>query len=234
MVDDLPGPARRFFRFAIRPGTPLRVVAEVSMSGELSLGRREKPNYLPMRAEQVLAVPYGFVWKVRAGNGVWIAGSDCAVGATSWSRFWLLGIVPVARAGHNADHARSAFGRSVAEALFWTPAALLPGAHVRWQSVDDATARVIVAWGGLEQAVDVCVDGEGRLTRLVFPRWSDANPAKRFQLQPFGGTAGEFREFAGFRLPTRVEGGNFFGTADYFPFFKANVSAVRFPPPGGV
>ena len=38
----------------------------------------------------------------------------------------------------------------------------------------------------------------------------------------------EFREFDVFNVPTRVEGGNHFGTDDYFPFFKAarNVHAV--------
>lgn len=34
-----------------------------------------------------------------------------------------------------------------------------------------------------------------------------------------------------FTLPTRVDGGNHFDTADYFPFFQARVEDVRFPVP---
>ena len=34
-----------------------------------------------------------------------------------------------------------------------------------------------------------------------------------------------------FRLPTRVEAGNQFGTEAFFPFFIAEVTAVRFPSP---
>lgn len=30
-----------------------------------------------------------------------------------------------------------------------------------------------------------------------------------YQLQPFGGYLSEFREFGGYRLPTRIEAGNF-------------------------
>ncbi len=229
MVAALPDPAQRFFRFAIAPGTPLHTVAEISMTGEFSLGSKDKPGYMPMHAEQVLAAPHGFIWKVRAGDRVWFSGSDGADNGGSWSRFWLLGIVPVARAGNNADHLRAAFGRYVAEAAFWTPAALLPGEHVRWEAIDDSSARFILTHGDLEQAVDVTVDADGRPNKVVFQRWSDANPARTFQRQPFGGYLSDFRDFGGFRLPTRIEAGNFFETDDYFAFFKATVTAVRFP-----
>lgn len=229
MVDGLPGPAQRFFRFAIRPGAPLYTVAEVSMDGEFSLGNKLEPNYMPMHAEQVLAAPHGFVWQVRAGDKVWFAGSDGAQGGKSWSRFWLLGIVPVARAGNNNDHLRAAFGRYIAEAVFWSPAALLPGDNVQWEAIDDSTARVVVRLGELEQAVDLYVDADGRLNKIVFQRWSDANPDQAFRFQPFGGYLSDYRDFGGFRLPTRIEAGNFFGTDEYFAFFKATVTAVRFP-----
>ena len=234
MIAGLPDPAQRFFRFAIKPGTPLYTVAEVSMQGEFSLGNKMEPNYMPMRAEQILAVPNGFVWKVRAGDKIWFAGSDGADDGISWSRFWLFGIVPVARAGNNEDHARSAFGRYVAEAVFWSPAALLPGENVRWEAIDESTVRVIVRHMGLEQAVELSVDADGTLSEVVFQRWSNANPAKEFQFQPFGGYLSDYKDFGGFRLPTRVEAGNFFGTDDYFAFFKVNVTSVRFPAASGV
>lgn len=69
-VEDLPEPARRYFRFTIRPGTVLSRVAEIRMTGEIGLGSKDKPNYLPMRAHQILALPFGFVWKVEAGRGL--------------------------------------------------------------------------------------------------------------------------------------------------------------------
>jgi hypothetical protein len=199
------------------------------MEGEFSLGNKAAPNYMPMRAEQILAAPHGFIWEVRAGDGVWFSGSDGASDGTSWSRFWLFGIAPVARAGNNDDHARSAFGRYVAEAVFWTPAALLPGDGVQWEPVDDSTARVTVTHMGLEQAAEVTVGADGQPRKVVFQRWSNANPEKIFQLQPFGGYLFDYKDFGGFRLPTRVEAGNFFETDDYFAFFKADVTSVRFP-----
>jgi len=234
MIGALPEPAKRFFRFAISPGTPLYTVAEIAMKGEFSLGNKSEYNYMPMYATQILAAPHGFVWKLNAGRGLMsVSGSDVAQDGKSWSRFWLLGIAPVARAGGNADHSRSAFGRYVAEALIWTPGALLPDESIRWDPINESSARVTLTYKGLDQAVDLFVDADGRPTKIVFQRWSNANPAGKYQLQPFGGYLSEFKEFDGFRLPTKIEAGNFFETEDYFAFFKVTVTGIRFPRPNG-
>ena len=226
MVQDLPEPARRFFTYVIGEGTPLYTVADISMAGRFSLETKRKPNYLEMTARQVLAAPEGFVWKAKAGNGLLqMSGSDSAI----WTRFWLAGIIPVAGMRGTVDHRRSAFGRYVAEAVFWTPAALLPRSNVQWETVDENTARVTIRHQGLEQAVDVTLSSTGQPTYVNFLRWSNANPDNVHRLQPFGGFLSDYREFQGFRLPTHVEAGNFFGTNDYFPFFIADVNSIHFP-----
>jgi len=230
-IAGLPEPAQRFFRFAIEPGAPLHTVAQIRMQGEIGLGNRDDPNYQPMRALQIIAAPRGFVWRVSAGQLLRLAGSDGAVDGESWSRFWLYGLIPVGRSGGNSDHLRSAFGRCLAEALFWTPAALLPGEGIRWEQVGADTARVTVCHDGLEQSVDIEVDPQGQPVQVALDRWTDANPDKEFRLQPFGGYLSEFEKFGGYRLPTRVEGGNFFGTEEYFPFFRAQVTSIEFPQP---
>ncbi len=65
-------------------------------------------------------------------------------------------------------------------------------------------------------------------------RWTDHRAddrlwARLVSLQPFGGYLSEFANFGGFRLPTRIEAGNFFETDEYFPFFKVNVTRIRHP-----
>lgn len=224
MVADLPEPAQRFFNFTIVPGTPLLTVAEIGMGGEFSLGTRDNPNYQPMDARQILAAPTGFVWKVKMPGVVSVSGSDTG----KWTRFRILGLMPVARIGGDTNHARAAYGRYVAEAVFWTPAALLPGPGVVWEALDQDTARVTVSHNGLSQAIDIKVDAEGRPVVVQFMRWSDANPEKKHQLQPFGGSLSDFREVQGFRVPFTVEAANMFGTDQQFVFFKATITAVRF------
>jgi hypothetical protein len=229
MVSDLPEPARRYLQFIIQPGTPLYTVAEISMAGRFGLGTSSAaPNYMPMTAEQILALPTGFIWKMHATKGLLhMSGSD----TESWTRFWLMGFIPVARFGGTPDHTRSALGRYAAEAVFWTPAALLPGPGIRWEAVDENTARVVITHNGIVQPVDVTAAADGRPIKVGFLRWSDVNPDKVHRLQPFGGYLSEYRDFSGFRLPTHVEAGNFFGTEEYFPFFIVDVLDIDFPRP---
>lgn len=227
-VRDLPEPARRYFEFTIQDGAPLYRVAEIWMKGQFGMGDQDAPNYMPMKAHQVLAAPEGFLWKMTGGSGLMrISGSDSA----SWTRFWLAGLVPVARAGGTPDHILSGFGRYVSEAVLWTPASVLPGPGVKWEAVDENTARVTMLHDGHRQAVDVTVDPEGRPTQVVLQRWSNANTKGEYQFQPFGGYLSAFQEFEGFRLPTRIQAGNFFGTDAFFPFFKADITKVQFAKP---
>jgi hypothetical protein len=225
IVADLPEPAQRYFNYMIEPGAPLYTVVELDMTGQIGLGTKLTPNYRPMRANQILAPPHGLVWQLEAGS---IRGSDAALPGRSWTRFWLFGLIPVVRVS-DSDHRRSAFGRIVAEAAFWAPASLLPDEFVSWEAIDSDSARAVVRFGPFEQAVDITIDKTGAPTNVQIQRWSNANADKVYREQPFGGELSEFRQFDGYRLPTRVEGGNHFGTPEYFPFFRAEITDIRFP-----
>ena len=83
MVTDLPEPARRYFGFAIRPGTPLRRVAEIEMQGSFGLGDKAQPRSQPMAARQILAAPEGFLWAMRTRGVIPVSGSDTG----RWTRF---------------------------------------------------------------------------------------------------------------------------------------------------
>lgn len=103
----------------------------------------------------MLASPHGFVWAMDAGALPMTASGWDSGG---WTRFWLGGLAPAARVEVDADTRRSAFGRHVAEAAFWTPAVLLLSPGVRWEAVDTDTARAILTHQDLSQAIDVTVD----------------------------------------------------------------------------
>lgn len=226
LLSGLPEAAKRYFLFSIAPGTPLYTVADITMSGRFGMGNNRRPDYLNMQARQILAPPDGFIWRMQARRSLLrISGSDSA----NWTRFWLHELLPVARNGASLDQRRSAFGRYVAEAVFWTPAAVLPGSGIKWAHLSDNTARLTVTRLGLEQSVDLTVAENGQPLLVSFMRWSNANPQKHYTLQPFGGYLSDFRDFAGFRLPTHVEAGNHFGTADYFPFFVADIQQINWP-----
>ena len=229
-IKHLPEPVRRYFLYTIKPGTVLHSVIELEMNGVLSLGTKDQPKYMSMKAKQILAPPSGFIWDVFAGEGiVTFAGSDAAYPKGSWTRFWLLGLLPIARLGDNSDHKRSSFGRYMSEAVFWLPSALLPSENISWQALSQDKARVTIKHEGMTLSVDLTVNKVGQPVVVEFQRWSNANATKTYRMQPFGGTLSEFEEFNGYMLPTKIDAGNHFGMDEYFPFYKVNVTSVNFP-----
>jgi hypothetical protein len=222
--DGLPEPARRYLLRAIRPGTPLARCVTLEMQGSFLLNG--KP--LPMTAHQVLAPPAGFVWQARIGRGPGgFAGSDGLAEGRSWTRFRLGGLVPLVRAGGNADHLRSARTRAMMESI-WCPAVLLPGAGAVWRQIGPDAAEVHFPTLPDIPPMRMTLDAEGHVREIVAMRWSDANADRRYRLQPFGGRVLESRRFGGFTLPARVELGNLWGTPDVAPFFRAEVLSARF------
>jgi hypothetical protein len=228
MTATLPEPARRYFAFTLSEGMAIPSGVTLEMKGTLLLG--DDPDAVPMamEADQILALPHGFAWLVKARSG-WMPlnGSDVLRDGFSWSRFWAYGPIPVARSGSSEDHWRASFGRMVAEAAFWSPASLLPCDTVVWTALGKDTARVTVTHRDIAQSVDIFLREDGAPIRVETMRWSDANESGTFRLQPFGGTMGDFRTIDGITVPMRVEGGNFIGTPDYTPFYKAEVTALE-------
>lgn len=231
MVADLPAVARRYFGRAIAPGTPMRRQVELRMEGAFLMQGRS----FPMRAHQILAPPHGFVWKARMGSGLMrFAGSDAyQAGITSWTRFWLLGLVPLARAGNTDDHARASVTRMLSE-MIWVPVSLLPQNGAVWREAGLDRAEVSFPTNPAVEPLFLTLDAEGNVIEVVTQRWSDANPEGQYRIQPFGGRMLAHEQHQGFTIPTEVEVGNGYGTDDYAPFFRATMTRVIFLPQRGL
>ena len=225
MVSDLPEIGQRYFANAIVPGTPLHKVARLEMEGSLILNGRE----FPMRADQILAPPHGFVWRARAGSGlIRFSGSDGYWnGHTSWTRFWLWGVLPVARIADTEDHARAAAARMVMETV-WAPVELLPQSGAVWTQTGADQAEVQFSEVPGVEPIHLTLDAAGRVLEMTTLRWSDANPGRIYRLQPFGGRTLAHATHQGFTIPTAMEIGNLYGTPEYAPFFRARLTWVEY------
>jgi hypothetical protein len=127
MVAGLPEIARRYFSRAIAPGTPLRTTGYQTYR---------------MTARQLLAPPFEFVWIPQMQSGLMrVSGSDGLVAGSPWTRFWLMGLLPVANERASRDLLRSAVFRSAMEGI-WVPASLLPRNGVLWEQVAADKARI--------------------------------------------------------------------------------------------
>jgi hypothetical protein len=230
MEEGLPEIARRYFARAIEPGAPLYRTVRLEMEGSFIMN----DNAMPMSARQILAPPArGFVWQAEMGSGLMrFAGSDgyhapAGEPVASWTKFWLHGLVPLARIGGTEDHARAAATRVMLESV-WAPATLLPQFGAEWTQTGPDSAEIRFADAPGIEPMQITLDAEGNLTEVQALRWSDANPEQVYRLQPFGGRMLEMGRHGGFLIPTRVELGNMYGTPDYAPFFRATITHVRF------
>ncbi len=203
MVADLPEVAQRYFTHAIPPGTSLLTTVQLRMKGQFLLGDRQAFQTYDLEALQVLAPPGEFVWLPRMRSGrLHISGSDGLVQGNGWTRFWILGLVPVVNQAASSDLNRSALTRAAMEAV-WAPASLLPANGVKWEQIGPDTARVTVSNGA--EPMDITLGPDGEVLELVSMRWSNENADRTFRLQPFGGTAEAESRFGGFTIPTRMK-----------------------------
>jgi len=226
MLSGLPELAQKYLCFSIRPGAPLYQAASFSMEGTFSFGPGKK--YQQLRAQQILCAPQGMVWKAKIGSGLGaFSGSDGVQASESWTHFALHDLFPVAEINSDKDHYQAAVGRMLAEAVFWTPAALLLSLPVTWETLGKDTVRAKIQHGSFSIAVDIKLDVGGCPLEACFQRWSNANLDKVYRYQPFGAYLSDFKEFEGITLPTHVEAGNLFGTPEYFPFYKIDVEALQ-------
>lgn len=221
-VEHLPGPARRFLLRAIDPGTPLARSVELQMRGEIRLAPDRE--FTPMRAEQILAPPEGFIWRAETTGGpMRIQGFDRYGRGKGEMRWLLWGLVPVVRA-RGSDVTRSAAGRLAMEAVL-LPSSLLPGRGAIWEAVDETRVRYRTTVGTETVITTLEVDPEGRPRRASALRWSDAaGPGHALFVVELGGEL----ESGGYRIPSTVRAGWEFGPGNEFRFFRATLERAVF------
>lgn len=228
-VADLPEVARRYFRHAVAPGTPMYSIADLKMEGVFLLGDAGRPQRYAMSAREVLRPPTGFVWMPRLRSGpMRITGSDALLDGAAWTRFWLMGVMPVANVASSPDIVRSAQFRAAVEGALWLPTTLLPENGAHWEQTGANEARVTLRQVTPPIELRLTLNEQGGVKQVVGQRWSNANAEKRFRLQPFGGTVIAEGTFQGLTIPLEIEVGNHFGTSDYVPFFRARITYAQY------
>lgn len=228
MIAALPEIAQRYFTHAIATGTLLRTKVEIDMSGVFLLDNNGTIMTYEMKARQLLAAPYQFVWlpTFRAG-AMRISGADDYVDDVGSTKFWLLNLIPLVQSADTPDINRSASARPLLETI-WAPAALLPQYGATWTPTGPNSAEVAFQDDPYDTRLQLVMDETGRLTEVYAMRWSNQNPAGIFQLQPFGGTVTAETTFDGFTIPSAVNVGTHYGTPAFFPFFQATITNATY------
>lgn len=204
-LDGLPAPVQRYLRTALRDGAPIVAAARLTHEGEFDLGG-EREKWKPfVSTQQVSTSRPGFVWHARifAAPGVAVQVHDAYVGGQGLLRASLLGWVTLADPAPTRELAEGELMRWLAEAA-WYPTALLPGQGVRWQAVDEHSARATVADGGVEVSL-VFRFGPDGLIESVRADARGRTVGGRTLPTPWEGRWSHYAERAGMQVPLTGE-----------------------------
>jgi hypothetical protein len=200
---DLPPPVARYFIFALPEAQPPIRAAKVRWSGEF----RSRPDggWAPFTARQHFTVRQpGFVWdaEIRMLPFAPVRVRDSFVNGAGSMLGRIAALVPVVDEGGTPEMAQSALARWLGEAV-WFPTALLPGGPVRWEAVDDNTARALVSDGETQVEAEFHFAPSGAITSMRAMRYRDADGAA--VLTPFEGRYGAYERWAGVKVPASAE-----------------------------
>jgi hypothetical protein len=132
------------------------------------------------------------------GADVWVR-DTYALGAGSL-RAAVLGLVTVADMRDTAASARGELMRYLAEAA-WYPTALLPSQGVRWEGIDDASARATLCDGTTTVTLEFRFGTDG----LIAAVWAASRPRSATESAPWLCRINDYELRAGMRVPLQGE-----------------------------
>lgn len=168
-LDSLPAPVARYLGHVLPAGHGRVRGVRLTQEGTFLLTPPE--GWQPFTATQWIGVqPAGFVWdaRIRVAPFLHARVRDGFAGGTGSMRAQLLGLVPLVGIEGTPEIAKAALERYLAEAP-WCPTALLPEAGVRWEPMDDSTARARLEVDGITAAVEFHFGADGLVSGILVP-----------------------------------------------------------------
>jgi hypothetical protein len=193
----LPAPVARWLDSAGVVGRPRPRVVRLRQRGELRTAKDQA--FMPARAEQYFTVDApGFVWRVRVtmAKVVPVAGRDAYLAGRGRMLIAAGSLVPVVDATGEAIDQGSQL-RYLAEIIWFPAAALAP--WLRWEPIDDTSARALMTDGGRTVSAVFHFAADGRFLRMDAERYLGGGAEAR--LTPWYGVASAWRDVRGVRIP---------------------------------
>jgi len=208
-LEGLPAPVQRYFRAALKDGQPIITAATIELRGSFNLsptGERWKPFTSMQRA--VTHRP-GFVWDghVALAPGIAVHVHDAYIAGVGILKPSVMGLYALADVQGAGEIARDELMRYFAEAA-WYPTALLPSQGVRWEGVDDRSAKATLTDGALSVTMLVALDSAGMIESSRFAARGAQNVDKsgdKTGPTPWEGRWSDYQERNGMRLPMTGE-----------------------------
>ncbi|SHN28649.1 DUF6544 family protein [Chitinophaga sp. CF418] len=171
--------------------------------GEMRTGNNGK--WMPVKAEQWFSttVP-GFLWTAAINMLplLHLAGKDSYINGKGHMLISFLSTIPVVNAkGPEID--QGSMIRYLAE-MVWFPYATVSD-QIRWEEVDELTARATITYGGISASALFRFNEEGDFISLTAKRYYAAKGRSTLEDWLVETEPGAYRTFEGIRVPDRLQ-----------------------------
>jgi hypothetical protein len=147
-IEGLPDPVQRFFRTVLKDGQAIVAAVKLSQEGQFNLNEMENKWSLFTATQFVTTQRLGFDWdaRIQMAPGLNAFVHDTYLLGEGSLHASLLGLFTVAKMHGAPENNQGELLRFFAEAL-WYPTALLPSQGVRWEAINDTSARATLTDG---------------------------------------------------------------------------------------
>lgn len=203
-LEGLPAPVQRFFRTVIKDGQAIVSAVKVSQQGLFNLNEMED-KWSPFTATQlVITQRPGFDWDARIQM---TPGLNAFVHDTYLLGFGslhasLLGLFTLAKMHGAPENNQGELLRFFAEAT-WYPTALLPSQGVRWDAIDDTSARGTLTDGATTVSLVFQFNAQGAIDTIR----AEARYRDKLTAMPWCGRFWEYSVRNGMLIPLESEVG---------------------------
>jgi hypothetical protein len=202
-LQGLPAPVVRYFAFALTPGQPLIGRARIEHAGEFRGGL--DAAWSPFRSVQHFSVNApGMIWdaQIHMAPLVTVRVRDSYLQGRAGMLARVAGLVPVVDEEGTPHLNSGALHRYFLESA-WFPTALLPSQGIRWEPIDDSSARATLSDSGITLSMDVHFGEQGEIVRVEAERLRDVNG--HGVPTPFVGHVHRYERVDGMMIPIEGE-----------------------------
>lgn len=226
-LEALPAPVQRYFRAALTPGQPLLAAVTMEHIGSFNMSERGAAWKAFTSQQRAVMQRPGFVWDARINvlPGLPVRVHDAYVAGEGILHAALFGLFPLVNMRGTPELAQGELMRFLAEAA-WYPTALLPSQGVRWEAVDDDSARATLAEGETEVSL-LFHFGEDGLIDTVRAEARGRTVGAAVVPTPWQGRWWDYAERDGMRVPLQGEVAWLLPEGPR-PYWRGQVANVRY------
>jgi len=202
-LEGLPVPAQCFFRTVLTEGQPIVAVVKLSQQGQFNLSETEA-KWSPFTATQVVTTQRpGFDWdaRIQMAPGLNTFVHDAYMSGEGMLHAALFGLITVAKMRGTPEINQGELLRFFAEAA-WYPTALLPSQGVRWEAIDEHSARATLTDGATTVCAVFQFNAEGAIATFRAERYRD-----KLTAMPWRGRFWDYAVRNGMLIPLEGEVG---------------------------